>query len=255
MTARSAIEAVSLALVAVLVGEPRKAEVAMAAAGPDREPVIAMSFDVDLHDAGRHRFLATTHGDGVSRAAGLRGLALSIGGTEDWLDVDLRGEPSFDDGVSLVMWIRRDDWTNPYRGGSGWQTLAALDTGVALNITAPGCPMHEPWALDGSVSRYRKDVGEFEAAHALSPPGAIQENRWVHVGLVYDPAEATLAIYLDGVRVDQARGVPRPDLRRQRLRIGTWHEANQAFRGLVDDLLVYDYPLSANAVARAAALR
>ncbi len=228
---------------------------AHAAEDSERAPVIWMTFDEGLDDGGPHRFRGTVHGDGVSRAPGRRGQALSIGGTEDWLDVDLRGVPSLENGASLVMWIRRDDWTNPYKGGSGWQTLASIDTGFSLSITAPGCPLHEPWALQGSADHYREDVKEFESAYALSRPDSVRAERWQHVGLVYDPGQRTLSLYLDGERVDQARAVAPPGLRRQRLRIGTWYKANQAFRGLVDELAVYDYPLSANAVARAAAPR
>jgi hypothetical protein len=60
-------------------------------------------------------------------------------------------------------------------------------------------------------------------------------------------------MYLDGVLVDRARGAPAPDMTLRRLRLGTWHEANQAYRGEIDEVEVFDYPRTDAAIAAAAA--
>jgi hypothetical protein len=218
----------------------------------EEPPVILLSFDTDMDDAGPHRLRAEAHGDEVLLAPGRRGQALFVGGTEDWLDLPLEGKLSLPHGVTLSMWLRRDDWTNPYRGGSGWQTVAAIDTGLSLNITAPGCPMHKPWALHGSAHHRRKDVEESESASVLSLPDSVPADTWLHAALVYDPASETMTLYLNGARVDQARGVFQPDFYFRQIRLGTWHKANQAYRGLIDEVACYDYPLSAQAIAQEA---
>jgi hypothetical protein len=201
-----------------------------------------LTFNSGFDDEGPYRFKAVPNGNEVRLVPGRRGQALFIGGTEDWLDITMGSSVPLVGGVTLELWVKRDDWTNPYKGGSGWQTIAALGTGFSLAITAPGCPLHKPWALEGSASRYRADVKESETSRVLSAPGSVAAKRWTHAALVYDQAQGTLSLYQDGKLSDIARAVPPVDLGRGRLRLGTWYKANQAFRGEIDDVVVYNYP-------------
>jgi hypothetical protein len=212
-------------------------------------PVLRLSFDDSFDDEGPLHLPAEVSGDEVRLVPGMSGRALFVGGTEDWIDLSLHNAPSFDRGFTLELWFRRADWTNPYRGGSGWQTLVALTSDASLSITAPGCPLHKPWALHGTVSRRNKEVGENEYANALSRPGSVPAGRWIHAALVYDPEEASLSLYLDGALVDRAKGAPPPDMMWRNLRLGTWYKANQAFRGEIDEVEVYDYPRTSAAIA------
>lgn len=215
-------------------------------------PVVRLSFDGGFDDSGPHRLKSATFGDEVRLAPGVSGQALSVGGTEDWLDVELSTKVVFPSGISVELWFKRDDWENPYSGGAGWQTIASVTTGVSLSVTAPGCPLHPPWALEGSVSRYRKDVRETEMARAFSAGGTVPPRTWMHAALVYDPLEASLTVYLNGVPVDKAKGAAPPDLNIRHIRLGTWHKANQAFRGEIDEVLVFDYARAPDVIARAA---
>ena len=56
-----------------------------------------------------------------------------------------------------------------------------------------------------------------------------------------DPVKAVLVLYVDGEEVDKVFGVPRQEFNIRHIRLGTWHEANQAFRGYLDEIKVYDY--------------
>lgn len=210
-----------------------------------RPPVLRLSFDRDLNDEGPHHLRSAMSGDEVRLVPGVRGSAVFIGGTEDWLDLPLSSAILFDKGFSLELWYRRDDWKNPYKGGSGWQTIAALSGDASLSITAPGCPLHKPWALQGDVD------GGSASSYVFSTPD-LPARKWTHAALVYDPTDRTLTLYLDGTRVDQAKGVPKPDFKLRKLRLGTWHKANQAFRGEIDEVEVYDFPRSSEAIALAA---
>jgi hypothetical protein len=221
--------------------------------GGAKSPLLRLSFNESFNDEGPLRLQAKASGDEVRLVPGMSGQALFVGGTEDWIDLPLGSVPSFDRGFTLELWFRRADWTNPYRGGSGWQTLAALTTDASLSITAPGCPLHKPWALHGTVSRRNKEAGENEHANALSRPGSVPAGRWIHAALVHDPREASLSLYLDGVLADRAKGAPPPDMTWRQLRLGTWYKANQAFRGEIDEVEVYDYPRTGAAIAIAAA--
>ncbi len=57
---------------------------------------------------------------------------------------------------------------------------------------------------------------------------------------------------MDGDEMDRAYGVPPPSFMRRNIRMGTWFEANQAFRGYLDELKIYDYPRSAEAIRASA---
>ncbi len=53
----------------------------------DRPPVVYLSFDKDMNDSGPYGLEGIVHGDEVYRAAGIKGEALFVGGSEDWLDI------------------------------------------------------------------------------------------------------------------------------------------------------------------------
>ena len=228
---------------------------ARSAVGDGSSPVLRLSFDQDFNDEGPLRIKAEAHGDEVRLVPGMSGRALFVGGTEDWIDLPLSRALSFDRGFTVELWFRRADWTNPYRGGSGWQTLIALTSDASLSITAPGCPLHKPWALHGTVSRRDKEANENESANTLSRPDSAPAGRWIHAALVHDPRGASLSLYLNGVLADRAKGVPPPDMTWRQLRLGTWYKANQAFRGEIDEVAIYDYPRTDAAVAASAAGR
>lgn len=202
-------------------------------------PAVHFAFDGDFRDLGPHGFLAEIHGDGVELRSGRKGRAAFIGGTKDWIDVRLEPVLSMAAGATVEFWFKRDDWTNPYTGGSGWQTLAHIG-GMTVNITAPGCPLHKPWTLEGDV---RGDEAAGAARRPLaSAPGAIKPLRWYHVILVHDPERGKDFLYLDGKLVDARGGSP--DLAERgagSMRLGTWYQDNQAFRGWIDEVKVYDF--------------
>lgn len=216
-----------------------------------RAPLLRLSFDEGFDDEGPLRLKGMPKGDEVRLVPGVSGRALFVGGTKDWLDVALGDSVRLEDGFSLELWFRRDDWTNPYRGGSGWQTLASLTTDASVSLTAPGCPLHKPWALEGHLTGPAPPGGDWPSSRVFSRPGQAAR-RWTHAAFVYDPSDASVTLYLDGTRADRAKGSPVPEFKHRNLRLGTWHEANQAFRGELDEVEVYGYPRSAEEIAAAA---
>jgi hypothetical protein len=218
----------------------------------DPPPVVYLSFDNDMNDAGPYQLKSEVHGDEVSRGPGIKGKALFVGGTEDWLDIIMDEAIFLEGGSSFEVWFRREDWTNPYAGGSGFQSLVSISGSLILDITAIACPVAPPWTLVATVSYPLSGVQGRDVIRAYTEPDVVAANRWIHGAVTYDQQEQSLTVYMNGEEVDRAYGVPAPSFRRRVIRVGTWFKANQAFRGYLDELKIYDYPLSPDAIRKSA---
>lgn len=221
----------------------------------DRPPVVHLPFDSGFQDAGPHGFVVTNRGNEVAISSGIVDHGVHIGGTEDWVDVALDSRVCLTNGATLSFWFCRDAWENPYRAGSGWQTLAHVD-GLTVNITAPGCPSHKPWLLELSVGwTHDRTGGDVKPIRLLYENRTITPNIWRHVAVVHDPSTPKTVLYLDGVMVAASPEAPRlAGVFVNPLRLGTWHKANQAFRGFLDEVTLYDYTRTPEQI-RAAAQR
>jgi len=208
-------------------------------------PIIHFPFDESLADLGPFGLEGKIDGDEVKLVPGFDGNALFIGGTLDWVTVALPEDLDLTAGASLEVWFKRADWINPYSGGNGFQTLVALTSDMMIDVTTPMCPTAPPWALLTSMTHYNKEVDETDVVRAHSGRDTVPPNTWIHAAVVYDPDEAVLVIYKNGKEVDRVYGVPPQPFNYRQITIGTWYQNNQAFRGHLDDLKVYNYPRKA----------
>jgi len=166
------------------------------------------------------------------------------------------------------MWLRRENWVNPYGKGSRFQQVAAVD--LELDYKGRAEVRQVAFALDLAPPRER--VGAVLPEHYIFRPQAragevriepsralsIPAQRWTHVAVVYDRFLVDrLRLYVDGKQV--ARGMPwgaAPGFAMIRaVRIGTASERNGAYRGMVDELKVYARPLGEEEIAASAGLR
>ncbi len=216
--------------------------------------VARFTFDQDMNDAGPFQMKGQVHGDEVFLRKGIKGRGLFIGGTEDWLDVPLPNQLILESGFTSEFWFQREDWSNPYKGGSGFQTLVAVTTSFVQDLTADGCALVDPWALVSTISHRNRKHNESETVRAYTKPNAIQPKKWHHAATVYDPFESSLTLYLDGQLVETTWAAPAPSFAIRNLRFGTWHKANQAFRGTLDEFKLYNYARSAPEIKASAQL-
>lgn len=206
------------------------------------EPLVSLSFEGSLADAGPHGVRGAAAGDEVGFVPGVRGQALFVGGTEDWVDYALPPAVDLTRSVTLEFWFRREDWRNPYAAGSGVQTI------VGAGHLTVGLNLHRRPAV--------RPVGSVGGTRAGDPAVSVPPETWIHVALVYDRRRSAVRLHLDGHEVARAPRYGAPALERQdSLRIGTWHRANQAFRGAVDELRLYGYARSAAEIRTAASAR
>jgi hypothetical protein len=211
---------------------------------PPHPPVIALTFD-DRFPAGN--YIARPVGRELIAKPGRKGTALFVGGNGDWIDID--APPGFDTahGLTLELWMRRENWVNPYGKGGRTQQIAAVDVeldykgrsevrqvAIALDVTLPrerlGAPLPDHYF-------FRPQARAGEARIVPSTGLSIPAQRWTHVAVVYDRFLVDrLRLYVDGRQV--ARGMPwgsAPGFAMIRgIRIGTAAERNGAYRGMVD---------------------
>jgi hypothetical protein len=232
---------------------------------PPYPPVLALTFDERFPSNG---YVARAVGQLVAKP-GYKGTAMWVGGNGDWIDVD--APPGFDTshGLTLEMWMRRENWVNPYAKGGKFQQVVAVD----LELDYKGRAEVRQIAFSLDVSPPRERVGAPLPDHYIFRPQAragesrigptsvatsVAARRWTHVAVVYDRFLVDrLRLYVDGRQV--ARGMPwgaAPGLAIIRgIRIGTAAERNGAYRGMVDELRVFARPLSEDEIAADAGVR
>lgn len=209
-------------------------------------PAIYLPFDGSLSNRGAASIDMHAEGDEVSFGNGVVGQAVFIGGSEDWLEGAVPDNLDLSTGGTLELWVKRDDWVNPYGSGAGGQTFATIDA-LMLDISV--------WsARDPNQNRLRgtaQAVG-FDAHHAMSEE-SLPPLTWTHVAIVYDGDTSTATYYINGAEAARQGNVPSlvasyPNP----FKIGTWHKQNQAFRGWIDEVRVYDHPLTPDRIAESA---
>jgi len=232
---------------------------------PPHPPVMALTFE-DRFPAGN--YIARPVGRELIAKPGRKGTALFVGGNGDWIDID--APPGFDTahGLTLELWMRRENWVNPYGKGGRTQQIAAVDVeldykgrsevrqvAIALDVTLPrerlGAPLPDHYF-------FRPQARAGEARIAPSTGISIPAQRWTHIAVVYDRFLVDrLRLYVDGRQV--ARGMPwgsAPGFAMIRgIRIGTAAERNGAYRGMVDEVKVYARALSEEEIAADAGAR
>ncbi|WP_084286119.1 PQQ-dependent sugar dehydrogenase [Solirubrobacter soli] len=159
-------------------------------------------------------------------SAGRFGSALDFDGVNDWVTVADSASLRVTTGMTL------EGWAYP-TGGSGWRTLALKETASDL-----------AWALypfgDGGLpSGHMATSGDLWARGTAAPA----LNTWTHFAVTYDGA--TIRMYVNGVQTGTRAQIGTLRASTQPLRFGGNAIWPEWFRGRLDEIRVYDRPLSA----------
>ncbi|HWT94096.1 MAG TPA: LamG-like jellyroll fold domain-containing protein [Solirubrobacteraceae bacterium] len=160
------------------------------------------------------------------------GSALRFDGDDQ---VSIPDAPSLDPAqMTIEAWVRPeriDDWqTVLYKRAAADDDRPsyAMFAGSDLYQGVPHIHTFNDWVLNG--------------------PGPLQLQRWTHMAGTFDGT--TWRLYLDGVQVDEGDG---PALMNSPLPLligGNSAYPNESYEGLIDDVRIYDRPLSAEEVRR-----
>jgi hypothetical protein len=160
-------------------------------------------------------------------ASGHTGSALSFDGTSAWVAIPTAAQINLTSGMTLEAWVMPT-------AGTGWRSVILKEGTNALsyalysanNASRPG-----GWVHSGS-----SDVSILGTA-------AVTLNTWTHLAVTFDGS--ALRFYTNGVLVRTVTGVSSISTTTGGLKLGGNSVWGEYFKGLIDDVRIYNRALSA----------
>ena len=160
-------------------------------------------------------------------ASGHTGAALSFDGTSAWVAIPPSASLSLTNGMTLEAWVRPT-------AATGWRSVILKEgTGILSYALYSANDASRP---GGFVHNGSADVSVLGTA-------AVPLNAWTHLGVTYDGS--ALRFYTNGVLVKTVTGVSSIATTTGGLKIGGNSVWGEYFKGLIDDVRIYNRALSA----------
>ena len=199
--------------------------------------LIQIDFERSLGNLGRAATSGQSHDGEPEFKRGKNGEALYSLGDGRWVEFETAETISISDTVEISFDFRRADWVNPYKNGSGTQTVAVISSvsptkisHISFNIANGSSP---------NLQIAFEDTGGKK--HRLRSEQGLVENDWHNVRLRINKQAKETLLYLDGERIDRIKAVPTVIHNGiDRIKFGTWYKKNQAYRGEIDNFLILD---------------
>jgi hypothetical protein len=184
----------------------------------------------------------------VRVAAGQIGRALSFDGVDDWVTVADTAASKIDltNGLTVEAWVKPTAM-------AGWETVVMKERGafgtgfLSYALYAhDGAPQAGTFAGPAAYLRMAPalsttDQGVREASHTALPL-----NAWTHIATTYDGA--AMRFYINGQLVATRSQTGNIAVGNQPLRIGGNNVSGEFFKGLIDEVRIYNRPLSASEI-------
>ncbi len=163
---------------------------------------------------------------GATRVAdGRKGAALSFDGTDDWVTVPSSAELDLTSGMTLEAWVK------PSAIGT-WSSIVQKERVGSL-----------AYALHASTNVGPPAATVFtSAATSATGPPALWPAQWTHLAMTWDGG--VVRLFLDGAEIASQPATGGLVISDGDLRIGGSTAGGEFFAGLIDEVRVYDRPLS-----------
>ncbi|WP_443052743.1 LamG-like jellyroll fold domain-containing protein [Streptomyces sp. JV176] len=186
--------------------------------------------------------VADLRGGAAPGVAGAIGTAVSFDGVDDYAQTDIPTVAT-ESGFSAAAWVK----------------LSRAPEAAAIIATqpgnhSPGFELYYSKSYDRWVfNQYLSDTADSNAVRAMSAaPGDAKAGVWTHLAGTYSQTDGELKLYVQGKLVGTTPYTTPWDARRG-LQIGAGSYSGKAasfFPGTIDDVRIYDKPLTATEVTR-----
>ena len=164
---------------------------------------------------------------------GIVGGALSFDGTNDYVNCGSGQSLNLTGSLTIAAWINPESF-----GQGGWGRI--VDKGTGSSSPSSGFSFF--------VEEYSKTIAYVIYGGQLvkSNVNVIELNKWQHVAAVYNSSANMVTFYVDGHNAGSAAYTTAPPASENApLVIGIrGYDMNRGFDGLIDDVRVYNYPLT-----------
>jgi Ca2+-binding RTX toxin-like protein len=169
----------------------------------------------------------------------VRGSVVSFDGVDDMVSVAAGPSLDFTTGMTLQAWVRPTELI-------GWETLILKERGGGDFSYA--LYAHDGGSLAGGAPVPSGNVRVSGAHQVLRGTSALPLNAWTHIATTYDGT--TQRLYINGVEVSSRAQSGLINVGSGQLSIGGNNAfADEFFRGLIDDVKVYNRALTAAEIA------
>lgn len=167
---------------------------------------------------------------GAIRTTGKYGKALFFDGTNDWVTVNDSTSLDLTTGMTLEAWV------NPSELSSKWRTAIIKENAAKLSYVLYANSDANTPVVDTYIKSY----------NPLKGTSALPLNVWTHLAATSDGATARL--YMNGVQVSSRALAGSTLTSSGPLRIGGNNVWGEFFKGRIDDVRIYNRPLTANEI-------
>ncbi|MEO1240730.1 MAG: hypothetical protein AAFX54_02380 [Pseudomonadota bacterium] len=214
---------------------------------PVTDAAVHLPFETSLENIGPAPMTVEAHDGKAAYKKSKTGRALFAQGDGGWVEATPAEKLMLGDVVEISFDFNRADWTNPYKAGSATQTLVAISgrsekkiQHLAFNISVGSVPSLYAVIEDADGEKHR----------LTAPAGAVSPG-WHQARLYVDRRAGRASFYLDETLVAEEAVMPAVLINGiERIKFGTWHKKNQAYRGHLDNFVIRDIREETGAQAR-----
>ena len=216
-------------------------------ANPPEGLVLHLSFDENTIQGDTVKDQSQEGNDGIinggaKTAAGKHGEALELDGQDDFVEIPLTDSITFSTGDSLTVqvWVKTDD-EPPKNDGIVGNYRPATDAVWLLSVAGDNP------ATRGKMAFSVRDVGRASSA-GLTSPDFLNDDKWHVLAGVRDQKAKKIRLYVDSELIGEADDNTKDINSGQSIWIG--EHLNRFYKGLIDEVKVWNRPLTAEELKR-----